>query len=143
MLRFDHVGIAVEDLEAALELWRDRLGVTVAEIETVPDQKVRVAFLDTGETHTELMEASADDSPIARFLASGRKGVHHLAYRVSDIEASLRELREHGVPIIHEQPVAGSRGTRVAFLHPRGTGGVLIELIEYPSTPDAEEEPGT
>ena len=83
-------------------------------------------------TKTELLEPTHDDSPIAKFLASGRSGVHHLAYRVEDIDATLKRLADDGVPLIHETAIPGSQGTRIAFLHPKGTGGVLIELVELP-----------
>ncbi len=132
-LILDHVGIAVACLDDALALWRDQLGANVTEIEVVESQGARVAFLetDTGST-TELLESTREDSAIGKFLASGRKGVHHLAYRVDDIEERLARLSEAGVPLIHANPVAGSRGTRIAFVHPRGTEGVLIELVQYP-----------
>lgn len=130
-LALDHIGIAVPDLESALALWRDQLGATVGETEVVESQGVRVAFLETGEsTPTELLEPTRDDSPIAKFLASGRQGVHHLAYRVADLDETLTRLRDAGVALIHETPVPGSRGSRIAFVHPKGTGGVLIELVE-------------
>ena len=132
MFRLDHIGIAVTNLEEALELWRDGLGADVGDVETVEEQGVRVAFLKTGEAHTELLEATGEESPIAKFLASGKSGVHHLAYEVEDLAGTLQELKDHGVPLVHDRPVAGSRGTRIAFLHPRGTGGVLIELLQYP-----------
>ena len=131
-LRLDHIGIAVADLGQALTLWRDSLGATLLDTETVAEQGVRVAFLDTGESRTELLEALGEDSPIARFLASGKRGIHHVAYQVDDLDSTLQRLGESEVPLIHEQPIAGSRGTRIAFVHPRGTGGVLIELVEYP-----------
>lgn len=131
-LAIDHLGIAVPDLDAALSFWRDQLGVTLTAIEEVPEQRARVAFLATGAAKTELIEPTDPDSAIGKFLASGRKGIHHIAYRVDDISARLRELRERGVELVHAEPVAGSRGTKVAFLHPRSTGGVLIELVEYP-----------
>ena len=134
-LVLDHVGIAVEDLDSALEFWRDQLGAICSEVETVAEQGARVAFLETGvSSKTELLEATRADSPIAKFLAAGRKGVHHLAYRVDNLESRLSQLAKDGVPLIHEAPVSGSRGSRVAFLHPRGAGGVLIELVEYPET---------
>ncbi len=138
--RLDHIGIAVTDLEDALTLWRDGLGASVSEIETVPEQGVRVAFLETGATKTELLEPLDDSSPIARFHASGKKGVHHVAYRVDDIDAILTSLRDSGVPLINESAVTGSRNTRVAFLHPRGTGGVLIELVEYRDPTESERK---
>lgn len=128
----DHIAIAVPDLAAALAFWRDRLGAPVADTEEVATEKVRVAFLDTGSVPTELLEPTAADSPIARFLERGGKGPHHIAYRVPDIDRALGALKAAGVRLIHETPVAGSRGTRVAFIHPAATGGVLVELVEHP-----------
>ncbi|MEE8142348.1 MAG: methylmalonyl-CoA epimerase [Planctomycetota bacterium] len=132
MFKLDHIGIAVPELEGALKLWRDQLGIQAGEIETIATQKVRAVFLDTGACRTELIEATSDDSPIASFLASGRKGVHHIAYRVENLAQLLTRLKKDGVPLIHEQTTVGSGGSQIAFLHPRGTGGVLVELVEYP-----------
>ena len=131
-LWLDHVAIAVPDLEGALQFWRDQLGVTVEGIEEVPTEGVRVAFLNTGEGKTELLEATRPDSAVAQFLASGRKGIHHVAYRVKDLAATLEHLRDQGVVLTAAEPTDGSRGTRVAFVHPQSSGGVLIELIEAP-----------
>ncbi|MCI0651943.1 MAG: methylmalonyl-CoA epimerase [Planctomycetes bacterium] len=131
-LILDHIAIAVADLDAALEFWRDRLGMPLGPIDIPPGLGARVAFLDTGPTATELVEPHGEDSPVARFLASGKRGVHHIAYRVKDIDAELARLRAAKVPLIHERAVPGSRGTRVAFIHPRSTDGVLVELVEYP-----------
>ena len=130
-LRLDHIGIAVPDLEKALGFWRDQLGATVRGTETVESQGVRVAFLATGDATTELLEPTRDDSPIAKFLSGGRGGIHHITYEVEDIAEKLRELEAGGVPLIHKTPVPGSRGTQIAFLHPKGTGGVLVELVQY------------
>ncbi len=140
--RLDHVAIAVPDLEAALAFWRDQLGARFIGTEEVPGEKVRVAFLDTGDAETggaktELLEPTAPDSPIARFLERGGKGLHHVAYRVEDIEATLATLATAGARLIHKTPVPGSRGTRVAFIHPSAAGGVLIELVEH--TRDSED----
>lgn len=141
MFELDHIGIAVEDLEASLATWK-AIGASVGGIETVDEQKVRVAFLETGSTKTELLEATDPESPIARFLSSGRRGVHHVCFRVSDLNSTLTRLKSEGVPLINESPVSGSRGTRIAFVHPRGTGGILMELVEYPensSVTDSKE----
>lgn len=141
-LALEHIGIAVPSLAEALTVWK-ALGVPVTGEETVAEQGVRVAFLDTGPTATELLEAIDEHSPIARFLASGRRGVHHIAYRVTDLARMLARLKHAGVPLIDEEPRSGSRGTRIAFLHPRGTHGVLIELVEHAPAaappPSAEE----
>ena len=138
-MRLDHIGIAVEDLEQALGFWRDQLGARVIKIETVEEQGARIAFLETGDATTELIEPTREDSPIGRFLAAGRPGIHHVTYRVDDLEQQLERLRHAGVPLINEQPVAGSRGTRIAFIHPRGTGGVLVELVEHPRGESGQE----
>jgi len=127
----DHIAIAVPEIGAALAFWRDSLGARVADTEEVATEKVRVAFLDTGAVPTELLEPTAPDSPIARFLERGGKGLHHVAYRVADIDSALARLRTAGVRLIHESAVPGSRGTRVAFIHPAATGGVLVELVEH------------
>ncbi|MGE3163759.1 MAG: methylmalonyl-CoA epimerase [Planctomycetota bacterium] len=131
MFELDHLGVAVTNLEDALAVWRT-LGARLDTIEEVAEQQVRVAFLDTGDVATELLEPLSDDSPIAKFLAAGRRGVHHVAYRVNDVERVLADLRGRGLALIHEHSVPGSRGTRIAFIHPRATGGVLVELVEYP-----------
>ncbi|MFQ5653495.1 MAG: methylmalonyl-CoA epimerase [Planctomycetota bacterium] len=122
-LRLDHIGIAVRDLDEALRLWRDALGAHVEEVERVEGDGVRVAFLDTGGGKTELLEPTRDDSPVARFLDRGGNGIHHVAYRVKHLDRVLEQLKEAGVALIDESPRPGSRDTRVAFLHPRGTGG--------------------
>ena len=132
----DHVAIAVPSLDEALGFWRDQLGARVLEFEDVPSQKVRVAFIDTGTSKTELLEPTSPESPIAKFLAQGRKGLHHVAYRVPDIDAALARLEAQGARLIHERAVPGSRGTRVAFIHPGAAGGTLIELVERPDGVD-------
>ena len=126
----DHVAIAVPSLDEALPFWRDQLGAAVLEFEEVPSQQVRVAFLATGASKTELLEPTSPTSPIAKFLEQGRKGLHHIAYRVPDIDHALSRLKQEGARLINESAVGGSRGTRVAFVHPGSAGGVLIELVE-------------
>lgn len=135
-LTIDHVAIAVHSIEESLGFWRDQLGAEVIGFEDVPTQKVRVAFLRTGEAKTELLEPTADDSPIARSLAKRGPGIHHIAYRVADIDRALDDLRAAGVRVIGDAPVPGSRGMRVAFLHPGTAGGVLIELVEKTGGPE-------
>ena len=132
-LEIDHVAIAVPSLDEALQFWRDQLGARVLEFEDVPSQQVRVAFIATGGAKTELLEPTSEESPIAKFLAQGRKGLHHVAYRVPDIDAALARLVERGARLIHDTPVPGSRDTRVAFIHPGSAQGVLIELVEHSS----------
>ncbi len=130
MLQLDHVGIACADLDQALSVWK-ALGAEVTGTEVVESQQVRVAFLDTGQGKTELLEPTGPESPIQKFLDSGRKGIHHIAYRVDNIRETLDELKARDIPLIHSEPFEGSRSTLVAFVHPKGTGGVLLELVEY------------
>lgn len=131
-LVMDHIGVAVAELDAALAVWRDQLGMPCLEIEDVANLGVRVAILDSGPTKTELLEPLGTDSTVGKFLAAGRKGIHHVAYRTTEIDAVLARLRAAGVRLIHEHAVPGSRGTRVAFIHPASCNGVLVELVEYP-----------
>jgi len=128
--RLDHVGIAVRSLEEALRPYVDGLGLPVDGTEEVAGEGVRVAFLPVGETRIELLEPTAEDSPIARFIRRRGEGIHHLCFRVADLEAAMARLKEVGVPLVDQAPRPGAGGSRVAFVHPRGTGGVLIELTE-------------
>ena len=128
--RIDHIGVAVEDLDAALQLYAEALGMPVVHRETVAEQGVEAVLLDVGENHVELLRPLADDTPVGRFLAKRGPGLHHVAYQVSDIEATLEELRTAGVRLIDESPRTGIRASRVAFLHPSATGGVLTEIVE-------------
>jgi methylmalonyl-CoA epimerase len=128
--RIDHIGIVVRDLEHALEAYQVALGLPLEEVVEVPDQQVRVAFVPVGESNIELVEPTSDDSGVARFLQKRGEGVHHLCLEVKDIEAALRQLRAHGVPLIDRQPRPGAHG-RVAFVHPKGMSGVLIELVQH------------
>ena len=130
-LKIDHLGIAVGSIDAALEIYR-ALGIEEAGSarETVPGQKVRVAFLPVGESRIELLEPSAEDSPVAKFLAKRGPGIHHVCFAVEDLEAALAELSSKGFRLIHTSPVPGAGGKRVAFLHPEAGDGVLIELAE-------------
>ena len=129
-MKIDHLGIATEGIEAAASVYRDALGLTVAEIEEVPTQKVRVAMLPIGESRLELLEATSPDSPISKFLAKRGPGIHHIALRVVDIRAALADLKAKGTRLIDEEPRPGAGGCLVAFIHPSSTGGVLIELVE-------------
>ena len=128
--RIDHIGVAVDDLDAALALHERTYGMPVAHRETVSEQGVEAVLLDVGENHVELLRPLADDTPVGRFLAKRGPGLHHVAYQVADIEAALAQLREQGVRLIDETPRIGIRGARVAFLHPSASGGVLTELVE-------------
>ncbi len=124
----DHIGIAVSDLEAALTFYRDALGLDVRPPEEVPSQKVRAHFVPVGDSALELLEATSEDSPIARSIARRGPGLHHVTLRVDDIAAALAQLRARGVRLIDEAPRPGAEGALVAFIHPSATGGVLIEL---------------
>jgi methylmalonyl-CoA/ethylmalonyl-CoA epimerase len=128
--RIDHVGVAVEQLEPALALYRDRLKLRLAHREVVVQQGVDAALLDVGEGHVELLAPLDADTPIGRFLARRGPGLHHVAYQVSDIERTLAALKQAGLALIDERPRAGIRGSRVAFMHPQATGGVLSEIVE-------------
>ncbi len=124
----DHIGIAVADLTASLTFFRDALGLELEPPEEVPSQRVRAHFLQTGDVSLELLEATADESPIARFVAKRGPGLHHIALRVEDIVAALADLKSRGVRLIDETPRTGAHGALVAFLHPSSTHGVLVEL---------------
>lgn len=126
----DHIGIAVRSLDAALGFYREHLQMEVAGIETVDAEKVRVVMLPAGESRIELLEATADDSPIARFLARRGEGLHHIALRVGNLPAVLERMKAAGVRLINAEPGVGAGGHRYAFVHPQSTGGVLLELVE-------------
>jgi methylmalonyl-CoA/ethylmalonyl-CoA epimerase len=128
--RIDHIGIAVDDLDAAIALHEQTYAMPVVHRETVGEQGVEAVLLDVGEHHVELLRPLADDTPVGRFLAGRGPGLHHVAYRVADIDSTLAKLRERGVRLIDETPRTGIRGSRVAFLHPSATGSVLTELVE-------------
>jgi methylmalonyl-CoA/ethylmalonyl-CoA epimerase len=126
----DHVGIAVEDLELAVEHYRRALGLEPAHREIVEDQGVEEVLFRIGGSYVQLLGALGPETPVGRFLASRGPGVHHVAYRVDDVGATLEHLRAEGVPLIDETPRPGSRGTAIAFVHPEGMGGVLVELVQ-------------
>jgi methylmalonyl-CoA/ethylmalonyl-CoA epimerase len=130
ILRVDHVGIAVKSLEERLGFWRDALGMSLGGTETVPTEGVRVAFLPAGESRIELLEAVDPESPIAKFIARRGEGIHHITFRVASIQPLLDRLKAGGVPLLDVTPRPGAAGTKVAFLHPRAAGGVLVELVE-------------
>jgi methylmalonyl-CoA/ethylmalonyl-CoA epimerase len=125
-----HLGVAVESIEAALAFWHDALGLELKGIEVVEDQGVRVAMLPIGESRIELLEATGEETPVGKFLAKRGPGIHHLCVEVDDINAKLGELKARGVRLIDEQPRLGAGGALVAFIHPSSTGGVLIELTQ-------------
>jgi methylmalonyl-CoA/ethylmalonyl-CoA epimerase len=128
--RIDHIGVAVEQIEPALELYRDSFELTFAHREVVAEQGVEAVLLDVGEGHVELLAPLGAETPVGRFLAKQGPGLHHVAYQVEDIEATLEALRAAGLELIDQQPRAGIRGSRVAFVHPRSTGGVLSEIVQ-------------
>ncbi len=126
----DHVGVAVEDIEAAVALYRDRFGMALVHRETVTDQGVEAALLDVGESHVELLAPLEADTAVGKFLARRGPGLHHVAYRVQSVEDTLAALAKAGMRLIDERPRTGIRGSRVAFIHPSSTGGVLTEIVE-------------
>ncbi len=134
--RIDHIGVAVKSIEDARPFW-ERLGLEIGEIEEVPQEGVRVAFLRCGESAIELLEPLGPESPIARFLEKRGPGIHHVCLASSDIRAEDGRLREAGFELIRTEPTLGAGGCWVQFVHPRSTGGVLIEIAE----PIAVEEP--
>jgi methylmalonyl-CoA/ethylmalonyl-CoA epimerase len=128
--RIDHVGVAVEDLDAAIALYRDVLGMPLVHRETVSEQGVDAVLLDVGDGHIELLSPLANDTAVGKFLERRGPGLHHVAYRVESVEDALSALAAGGVRLIDERPRTGIRGSRVAFLHPASTGGVLTEIVQ-------------
>jgi len=126
--KIDHIGIAVHSISDARKFYEKGLGLTCERIEEVASQKVRTAFFTLGETHIELLEPTAPDSPIAVFLEKRGEGVHHIAYLSDSLEQQLQQVKEQGCRIINEHPVSGAGGKKIAFLHPKSTHGVLTEL---------------
>ncbi len=130
--RIDHIGIAVESLSAAKALYGEVFGLKLVFEEEVPTEKVRVAAYDGGEVRIELLESTTPDGPIGRHLASRGPGIHHVCYRVDDIRATLDRLAAAGVRLIDTAPRPGAGGCQVAFIHPKGAGGVLVEISQHP-----------
>ncbi len=128
--KIDHIGIAVANLDEALKFYADQLGLECKGTEVVEEQKVKVAFIPVGESKIELLESTDPDGPVGKFIEKKGGGVHHLSFRVSNIENKIRLLKEKGVALIDEKPRYGAGGAKIAFLHPKSTGGVLIELCE-------------
>ena len=128
--RIDHIGVAVSDLDAALRLYDAELDLAVVHRETVEAQGVEAVLLDVGENHVELLAPLSEDTPVGKFLASRGPGLHHVAYQTADIEAELARLKEAGLRLIDETPRTGIRNSRVAFVHPKSTGGVLTEIVQ-------------
>lgn len=128
--KINHIGIAVSSIEDALALYADVLGLTVGAIEVVEDQKTRTAIIPVGDSKIELLEATDAESPIARHIERRGEGLHHMAFEVADIDDSLRLLQEKGIRLIDEQPRKGVENSTIAFLHPKATKGVLLELVQ-------------
>lgn len=129
-MELSHVGIAVRSIEERLRLWRDVFGLRVEAVEDVTEQKVRVAMLSVGELKIELLQPITDDSPVAKFIAKRGEGLHHLSFEVDDIEKKIGELERNNVKMIDRVPRMSFHGTKIAFIHPSSTGGVLIEISQ-------------
>ena len=130
IIKIDHLGIAVKSIEEGTKFWADVLGLEFEGSETVEAQKVITAFFPVGESEVELLESTAPDGPVAKYIEKKGEGIQHVAFRVEDIETALKELKEKGVRLIDETPRKGAGGARIAFLHPKSTNGVLVELCE-------------
>jgi methylmalonyl-CoA/ethylmalonyl-CoA epimerase len=130
VLKVDHIGIAVKNMDEALKLYRDVLGLKMVDTEVVEEQKVKVGFLPVGDSEIELLESTAPDGPVAKFIESRGEGIQHIALRVDNIEQALEELKAKGFRLIDEKPRYGAGKARIAFLHPKATGGILLEISE-------------
>ncbi len=130
ILKIDHLGIAVNSIDARKNFWTDGLGLSLEATETVEEQKVTTAFLPVGESEVELLESTAPDGPIAKYIEKKGEGIQHVAFQVENIEDALAELKEKGIQLIDQTPRKGAGGAKIAFLHPKATAGVLVELCE-------------
>lgn len=130
VLKLDHIGIAVKDLEESLKFYQDILGLKCEGTEVVEEQKVKVAFLPIGDTEVELLESTDAEGPVAKFIEKKGEGIQHLAFRVENIEEAIEEMKQKGVKMIDEKPRYGAGGARIAFCHPKSTNGILVELSE-------------
>ncbi|MBU2622963.1 MAG: methylmalonyl-CoA epimerase [Proteobacteria bacterium] len=130
VLKIDHLGIAVNSIEAGKSFWTDVLGLKFEGSETVAEQKVTTAFFPVGESEVELLESTAPDGPVAKYIEKRGEGIQHIAFRVENIEEALAELKEKGIRLIDEKPRTGAGGAKIAFLHPKSTNGILVELCE-------------
>ena len=130
ILKIDHLGIAVNSIDEGKNFWSDVLGLEFEGVETVEEQKVTTAFFPVGESEVELLESTAPDGPVAKFIEKKGTGFQHIAFRVADIDAALEELKEKDIQLIDQTPRIGAGGARIAFLHPKATGGILVELCE-------------
>jgi methylmalonyl-CoA/ethylmalonyl-CoA epimerase len=130
ILKIDHIGIASKSIDQVAPFWNAILGLPIAGRETVQEQKATTAFLPVGESEIEILESTAPDGAIAKFIESRGEGIHHIALRVDNIEQALKELKEKGVRLIDEKPRGGAGGAKIAFIHPKSTNGILVELSE-------------
>lgn len=130
ILKVDHIGIAVKNLEETLKFYTEVLGLQLQGTEIVEEQKVKVAFLPVGDTEVELLESTSDDGPIAKFIEKNGEGIQHIAFKVDNIEAAIQELKDKGMMMIDNEPRYGAGGARIAFMHPKSTSRVLVELSE-------------
>jgi len=130
ILQIDHLGIAVDSIDTGKAFWQDVLGLRFEGAETVAEQKTTTAFFPVGESEVELLESTASDGPVAQFIERRGQGIQHIAFRVADINAALGELKAKGIRLIDETPRIGAGGAQIAFLHPKATGGVLVELCQ-------------
>lgn len=130
--KINHIAILVGDLESPLNFWRDALGLELTQVEEVPGEQARIAFLPTGDSEIELVQPTTDDSGLARYLEKRGPGMHHICLEVDDIDGMLAQLKEKGVQLINEEAKVGSEGRRYAFVHPKSASGVMVELYELP-----------
>jgi len=130
VLKIDHLGIAVKRIDEGKAFWSDVLGLAFEGTETVEEQKVTTAFFPVGESEVELLESTAPDGPVAKYIEKKGEGIQHVAFCVENIEEALKELKEKGIQLIDEKPRKGAGGAKIAFLHPKSTGGVLVELCQ-------------
>jgi methylmalonyl-CoA/ethylmalonyl-CoA epimerase len=130
VLKIDHLGIAVNSIEEGKNFWKDVLGLAFEGAETVEEQKVTTAFFPVGESEVELLESTSPEGPVAKYIEKKGQGIQHVAFRVENIEEALAELKEKGIRLIDEKPRKGAGGAKIAFLHPKATNGVLVELCE-------------
>lgn len=130
LMKVDHIGIAVKNLDETLKFYTEVLGLQLQGTEVVEEQKVRVAFLPVGDTEVELLESTTEDGPIAKFIEKNGEGVQHIAFKVDDIEAAIEEMKAKGMMMIDEKPRYGAGGAKIAFMHPKSTYRVLVELSE-------------
>ncbi len=130
VLKIDHLGIAVNSIDEGKNFWTDVLGLTLTDTETVEAQKTTTAFLPVGESEVELLESTTPDGPVAKFIEKKGQGIQHIAFAVENIEEALHELKDKGIQLIDQEPRIGAGGAKIAFLHPKATNGVLVELCQ-------------